>query len=327
MIEEIAHNLYRIEVALPGNPLKILNSYYIKGDNRELLIDTGFRMPECQAALEQGLEELGTDLSKRDVLATHLHSDHFGMVDLFCGPGREIFMSAVDVAYEKKYLYENLYPRMLGRFLAEGMSKDELDIIYSGNPARNYNIKELPDNMHPLEEGDVIEVGEYKLKMISTPGHTPGNAMFWLEEQGIMFTGDHVLFDISPNITAWVDVEDSLGDYLHSLEKVKHYPVKQALPGHRKTGDYQERVQKLLDHHDHRIREALRIIGENPGLNAYEITAAMRWKIRAKSWEDFPVVQKWFAMGECMAHLDYLAKRKVIERRQEKGIWKYYSIV
>ncbi len=326
MIEEVAKNIYRISVPLPNNPLKILNSYYIKGENRELLIDTGFRCPECEEALKAGLEELGTDLSKRDVLSTHLHSDHFGMVDIFCGPGREIFMAADDVAYQAKYLDEDIYPLMLGRFLAEGMSKSEIDIVYTGNPARNLALKKLPDNIHPLREGDVIEVGEYKLQMISVPGHTPGNAMYWAKEQGIMFSGDHVLFDITPNITAWVDVEDSLGDYLRSLEKVRHYPVKLTLPGHRETGEYQERIIKLIDHHEKRIREAIRIIEEKPGLNAYEITGAMRWKIRARSWEDFPIIQKWFAMGECMAHLDYLVKRKVIERRQEMGIWKYYPI-
>ena len=47
-----------------------------------------------------------------------------------------------------------------------------------------------------------------------------------------MLLGDHVLFDITPNITDWWDVPDSLGDYLRSLDKLVAYPVTLPLPGH-----------------------------------------------------------------------------------------------
>ena len=51
MIEEVAENIYRIEVRMPGNPLKALNSYFIRGDEQDLLIDTGFKLPECREDL------------------------------------------------------------------------------------------------------------------------------------------------------------------------------------------------------------------------------------------------------------------------------------
>lgn len=51
-----------------------------------------------------------------------------------------------------------------------------------------------------------------------------------------MLLGDHVLFDITPNITDWWDVPDSLGDYLRSLDKIAAYPVTLPLPGHREAG-------------------------------------------------------------------------------------------
>ena len=52
MPEQIIPNLYRIPVPLPGNPLKELNAYLIRGTDRPLLIDTGFRQEACrQAAL------------------------------------------------------------------------------------------------------------------------------------------------------------------------------------------------------------------------------------------------------------------------------------
>jgi hypothetical protein len=42
MPEEIRKNLYRVPVPLPGNPLKELNSYVIKGSDRTLVVDTAF---------------------------------------------------------------------------------------------------------------------------------------------------------------------------------------------------------------------------------------------------------------------------------------------
>ena len=51
MVEQIAKDIYRIEVPLPNNPLRSLNSYFLRGEERDLLIDTGFRRPVCQAAL------------------------------------------------------------------------------------------------------------------------------------------------------------------------------------------------------------------------------------------------------------------------------------
>lgn len=59
MTEFILPGLYRIPVPLPGNPLKELNAYVLRGEERSVLIDTGFRQQECRKALFAGLEELG----------------------------------------------------------------------------------------------------------------------------------------------------------------------------------------------------------------------------------------------------------------------------
>ena len=212
------------------------------------------------------------------------------------------------------------------RFLEEGFPPDLLEENARINPAMAERLQSLDDRFTPIDDGQEIRIGEYRLKTIVVPGHTPGNTMFWMPEQEIMFTGDHVLFDITPNITAWSWVEDSLGDYLENLLRVRNYPVQLALPGHRKSGDYKERIRVLLDHHARRLAETERIIRQNPGLNGYEIAGRMTWKIRAASWEEFPLAQKWFAVGECMSHLNYLVKRNKIERRTEGGIRRYYAL-
>ena len=71
MVEEVAKNIYRIGVPLPNNPLKELNSYFIRGKDSDLLIDTGFRCDTCFQALAAGLDALHSEPTRRDVLITH----------------------------------------------------------------------------------------------------------------------------------------------------------------------------------------------------------------------------------------------------------------
>jgi glyoxylase-like metal-dependent hydrolase (beta-lactamase superfamily II) len=80
MIEKVLTNLYKIEIPLPKNPLKNLNSYVIKGAERNLIIDTGWNQEECMNAMQAGLKKLGVDIKNTDFFITHLHADHLGLI-------------------------------------------------------------------------------------------------------------------------------------------------------------------------------------------------------------------------------------------------------
>ena len=325
MVEEVYRNIYRIGVVLPGNPLRELNSYFIRGEQSDLLIDTGFRRPACQEALEAGLQELGSDPARRDVLITHLHSDHSGMADLFSGPDRRIYMSDVDMGILKRFQLQKDPQVLHQRFIDEGFPLDLLKEIHRTNPAITEKMPEADPRLYAINDGDKIQAGSYTLETLLVPGHTPGNTMFYIRKEQVMFTGDHILFDITPNITHWRGLSDSLGDYLDQLRRVRDLPVKLALPGHRKPGNYRERIDSLLEHHKKRLSNALTIVQDNPGMTAYEIAGIMRWKIRAADWSSFPVIQKWFAVGECLSHLDYLKERGYVKYEIVDGVKKYYS--
>ena len=318
MPEEIMQNIHRIPVPLPGNPLKELNAYLIRGKDRNLLIDTGFRQPACREALFAGLRELG--------LLTHLHSDHAGLAPEAAGETGTIFVSSVDrltldnMAERQKYWEE-----ADNRFREEGFPISMMMQIRDKNPARSMA---PPTGGHysSLEDGDVLEAGDYRLQCLLMPGHTPGQMCFWMEREGCMFLGDHVLFDITPNITAWPRMPDALGSYLRSLEKIRAYDVKLALPGHRRGGDMHLRIDQLLEHHKRRLEEAFSAVKNHPGQPAYFLAGKMTWKIRASSWDTFPVAQKWFAVGECMSHLDHLMVQGRIRKELQGGKAAYFAV-
>lgn len=326
MTESILPGLYRIPVPLPGNPLKELNAYVLRGEERSVLIDTGFRQEACRAALFDGLAELGCLERPVDVVLTHLHSDHSGLAVEAAGERGRIYVSRTDRSTladeEARKAY---WARSEGRFLAEGFPQEALARLDRTNPARSMAPPPAQGPYVGLEDGQLLELDGWKLRCLLMPGHTPGQMCFYLEEQGVLFTGDHVLFDITPNITAWPDLSDALGSYLDSLERILPYGKALALPGHRKGGSLPERVEALKVHHARRLEEALEAVRRHPGAGAYELAGYMTWKIRAPSWAEFPETQKWFAVGECMAHLDRLAVLGEVRRSTEEGRNAYWT--
>ena len=323
MTEEVYPGIFRIGVVLPNNPLKEINDYYIPGESFDLLIDTGFRADACREALEAGLSELGSKKERRRVLVSHLHSDHSGMADLFAGEEEPVYMSAVDTDCMLRHLSGEHGTVRDARFVTEGFAPELVAESLRNNPAVRNAMPGIDDRFVRIQDGDKIEAGPYTLTTVQVPGHTPGNCMFYIESERVMFTGDHVLFDITPNITYWPGMDDSLGTYLEQLDRALAFDVTCALPGHRKTGDYRERIRALQAHHAKRLQDALDIIAAHPGSTAYEITGRMKWKIRADSWETFPATQKFFAFGECLSHLDYHRLRGRIRRTMEDGVYRY----
>lgn len=325
-VEQVAERIFRITVPLPDNPLKELNSYFIAGSCGNLLIDTGFRLAQCRQALLAGLRELGADLSRTDVFLTHLHSDHSGLAPEIAGPGRYIYVSREDLAWLNQPKQSGpAWESTLRTLKRQGVPEDVVRKMFRSNPAVAYAPDVKEEQYIGVKNGQKLRVGDYEFRCILTPGHTPGHMCLWEERHKIMFTGDHVLFDITPNITSWQGVEDSLGDYIQSLKQISAYDVKLALPGHRGSGDCQQRIVELLRHHQKRLEECQRAVEDAPGRTAYELAGRLTWKIHASSWEAFPATQKFFAVGECQAHLDHLVCSGCVRRTEgSDGMLRYW---
>ncbi len=318
--------IYRMLIPLPENPLKTLNSYLIKLENRNLLIDTGFNRPECHEALIENLKELNVDMEKTDIFLTHLHSDHTGLINKIAHKNSKVYIGKID--YE--YMFENLegfnWEESEKRFASEGFPYEIIERLRDTNQAKIF----APDGMFEsilVEDGYKFNVDKLEFTVILTSGHTPGHTCLYLEKEKLLFSGDHILFDITPNITSWLRVKDSLRNYIESLEKIKKLEITKTFPGHRATSDnVYSRIDEIIEHHKSRLTDTLEVIKEKSakeGLTAYEIASFMKWNMRGKSWTEFPDNQKWFAVGETLSHLDYLFNENKIEKFKDNDIYKY----
>lgn len=321
MVEKLAKSLYRIIVPLPNSPLKDLNAYVIKGDDRNLIIDTGFNRSVCYEAMQKGLSELNIDLSRTDFMLTHMHADHTGLVTRLATPSSRIFFSRID---SRVFDEDNSWQPLIDFAEINGFPADELQKALNSHPGFKYSPEKKPV-FTLIDDGDVIECGEFRLRCIATPGHTQGHICLYEQEKKIFFTGDHILFDITPHIESWAYTTNSLADYIASLDKVYSLPVDLVLPGHRNfQGNLKNRIDELKRHHQERADEVLAVLGRRT-MNAYEIAAGMTWDIDCETWDDFPIAQKWFATGEAIAHLRYLEGEGRITRNAGQKIITFRS--
>lgn len=320
MVEMIYPNIYRIEIPLPGNPLKAINVYLVRGEMRNLIVDTGFNIPEGRALLLEALKELQMDIQHTDLLITHLHSDHCGLAAALAAEGMRVYAGVVDGALINEMTTEEYWTRFIELNTLMGMDAD--NISFSDHPGYKYCPK-VPVAFIPLKDGDTVDLGGFRFTVLDIPGHTPGHIGLYEPDKHLLFCGDHVLDKISPNIAFWGFERDILAVYLESLDRVRALPVTLCFPAHRNLlTDPQRRIDELKQHHAHRLAEVLAIIAESPR-TVRETASRMHWDLRAAGWEQFPANQKWFAAGEALSHLEHLFATGRAERVTREGVLYY----
>ncbi len=326
MIEQIRENLYRIEIPLPQNPLKALNSYFLRGIDRNLLIDTGFNRDECRAAIDQAIQELDFSMENTDIFITHIHSDHSGLAGYLARPETRIYTGE----YTKKGLCGSSSMTTYFDDLIKQSGLMEMGLTTDVSMHPGYRYRSVPvSNLTVVQDGDIIQVGDFSLQCINTTGHAPDHMCLYDKKHKILFSGDHILGGITPNNTIWgvpwtIQV-DYLAEYFKSLTIINELDIDLTLPSHRGTlTNCYERIEELKRHHDNRLNNILDILG-NESMTGAEVASKMKWDIDIKSWEQFPWAQKLFAAGEALSHLTHLEFKGVITKRLQDGVVYYHK--
>ena len=329
MVTKIWDNpeVFNIQVELPDNPLRNLNSYVIRTPERSLVIDTGFNRPECRETLWHGLDELCLDYSKTGLFLTHIHSDHIGLVWDFVDRGIPVYMGATEYDYYNRTFSVGFAKKINPIFAQGGMPQEMIARQDTGNQGRLY--APLPGfPVYPLKDGQCLSLGKVVLQAVCTPGHTPGHTVLYLPNEKLLFSGDHILFDITPNISVWPDVPHSLSDYIASLIKIRALDIRATFPAHRSVGegDTYHRIDQIIEHHGHRLDEIYQAVCSHPNCTPFELAGYIKWSAHGMAWEDFPPHQCWFATGETMAHLVYLKEKERVLCSNVDGQDRYFPV-
>lgn len=324
--------IYLIQVPYSGGmPIGYTNAYLVACGERNLLVDTGVSHESSYEVLRSALEDLQVDRARTDVFLTHFHIDHLGLAAAIARRDARVYLSARDEELFRRRGARSYRGTVKARLACEGFPADELDELERTDASLIPRVEwPMPERFVNLADGDEVRYGGYRMRAVSTPGHTPGHQCLYLPDQGIMFYGDHVLMTSSPNMAPFPDEADSLDDYLRSLDKVAQLPVTFACMGHgsvdprRQAEAMPERIAWLREHHRQRLDEILARIAERPGMAGTELAQSITWNIPHGAWEEIPIIQRWIIVCETLAHLDHLRGEGRVRRERTGDTYRYF---
>lgn len=321
----IAPCLYLVRVPLPDNPLKIINAYFILGDDgTTTIVDVGFNHPACEQALACALAALGRSWDKVQIVLTHSHPDHTGNLDRIWREGMPVYANLHSFQEVKNLMAmeEAVYGPLL---LQAATLEQHRDMTFTDEgPRLHVSAELLPLETYPVftyvADGDVLRLGPYAFQVIQTPGHDAWHICLYEPDARILISGDHVLERITPSVSSWFPAFNALDAFLASLRKVRNLEVDLILPAHgRPFAGLAERVDFLLAHHRERLEEIYGLVRQGHD-DIVSISQNATW--RYPDWKSWPLDQKYFSMGETLAHLIYLVR----EGRILQGVcgYEYY---
>lgn len=307
-----------VRLPLDDDAVGHVNTYLIEGHDGYILVDCGWDRPIVLDALQAGLRDVGISLGDvTQLVVTHWHADHYGLAGrLVAMRELKLFMHGAEWRHIRRHVADPATrPQQEQTWLARnGLEPTELTIAEVESLQDVFRFSAVAP-YRALLDGERLPGSRLDIRVIWTPGHTPGHVCLYDADQRILLSGDHVLDPITPNVSIWGPGQGNpLGDFLASLRKVAQLDVDLVLPAH---GDpfagLDRRVSELLAHHDGREQAVLWALDRAP-LTATDVARQVPWTRRQRRFDDLTTIHKQLAVTETIAHLEELRARRVVRR-------------
>jgi glyoxylase-like metal-dependent hydrolase (beta-lactamase superfamily II) len=276
---------------------------YLIAEEPLTLIDTGPKTKEAIEALREGLRRARVRVSDiRRIVLTHAHEDHCGLAKTLRDEAKdaEVLVHGWETGHRVGHLEYDEHRALLERAGVPPDEIAEMRRMYEG-------VRAFADALEDHEHAELVDDDEIKfekgaLRVVHTPGHTPGSCSFLREADRTILAGDCVLKRITPNPILSPDPVDptrrfhSLAEYLVSLARLRSLAPTLVYGGHGDAvEDYEELFNRYLRAIGERQAEVVRLIPK---------AGATAWDIALELFPGAGDVHRFLAVSESVAHLD-----------------------
>jgi glyoxylase-like metal-dependent hydrolase (beta-lactamase superfamily II) len=299
---------------------------YLIAEDPITLIDTGPKTKEANEALHEGLRKARIRVSDiRRIVLTHAHEDH-------CGLARSVRDEAKDAEvlvheWETGHRIGRLeYQEHRALLVRAGVPDSEIETMRKlYESVRQYADSFDDGEYSPLHDEKELEFETGALRIVHTPGHTPGSCSFVREADRTIIAGDCVLKRITPNPVLSPDPIDSskrfasLAEYLVSLARLRSFAPTLVHGGHGEpVHDFEELFNRYFRALKDRQAEVIRLVPK-AGVSAWEVACQM--------FPEADDVHRFLAVSEAVAHLDlaYSEGKIAVEFSGNKEVYRQIS--
>ena len=306
-VVEVAPRVFWLRMPLPF-ALDHINLWLLADDDAFTLVDCGFGDGATRALWERHFATTLASRPIRRIIATHCHPDHVGNAAWLS----QRFGAPVAMTPAEYLTAHALYGQHAGYgpaptvafFRRHGMAAEHVAAMEKrGNPYLK-GVPELPTTFERLQDGAVREAGGASWRVVEGHGHSPEHASLYSAEREVLISGDMLLPRISTNVSVWPPEPDGdpLAAFLDSITGFENLPPRTlVLPSHGLPfRGIPLRVAELKSHHDARLAELAEAVDRAPSaVSAADVVPVLFRR-------DLDLQQRYFAMGEAIAHLNRL---------------------
>ncbi len=314
-VREVAPGVYWVRMPLPF-ALEHINLWLLADGQGWTLVDCGFASEAARAAWQQIFEHHLGSLPVTRLIVTHHHPDHIGLCSWLCEKyGLTPWITSAEYLQAHAYYHRiggTDHAALIALNEKHGLARERLAAVNWREDHYRRGVPALPGAFRRIAHGDQLEIGGNSWRVIVGRGHSPEHAALYCAALGVLIPGDMLLPRISTNVSVWpmAPEGDPLGDFLASLGDFADLNADTlVLPSHGLPfRGVHERIAELKRHHQSRLDRLVEVC-ERPATAAELLPHLFKRK-----FDDYQLV---FAMGEAVAHLNYLMHRAALKRSND----------